>query len=73
MVSNNNPLIKRSEDKLRLRCQAKIEEVDTAKTWVLADQERLKEMAVEMRAGNDHLFKENKIDIEDRHERLKTA
>ena len=37
LVSNNNPLIKRSDDKLRLRVQSMIEDIDTKKIWALAD------------------------------------
>ena len=40
LLSNNNPMTKRSDDKLRLKCQAKFEEIDQAKEWVLADQEK---------------------------------
>lgn len=71
LVANNNPIAKRNEDRLRLRCQGKIDEVETAKKWVLADQEKLVEIAVEMKEGCDRLYNMNKTDITQNHEKLK--
>ena len=73
LVANNNPLAKRNEDRLRIRCQSKMDEVENAKKWVLADRERLVEIAAEMKEGNDKLYNTNKSDITKNHERLKVG
>lgn len=73
LVANNNPLAKRNEDRLRIRCQGKMDEVENAKKWVLSDRERLVEIAAEMKEGNDKLYDTNKSDITQNHERLKAG
>ena len=50
-----------------------IDDIDTKKVWALSDQERLKEFAEEIKVGNEKLYKENKSEIEGRHEDLKAA
>ena len=72
-MSNNNPLQKRQDDRLRLRCQGKFDELAQAQQWVQADQERAQEFAEEMRVGNDEIYKRNKQEVEERHEKLKVA
>jgi len=72
-VANNNPLQKRQDDRLRLRCQGKFDELSQAQQWVQADQERAQEYAEEIRVGNDEIYKENKAQVEERHEKLKVA
>lgn len=73
LVANNNPLAKRNEDRLRIRCQAKMDEVDNTKKWILSDRERLVEIAAEMKEGNEKLFNSNKSDILQNHDRLKAG
>ena len=38
-----------------------------------ADQERAQEVAEEIRVGNDEIYKQNKTQVEERHDKLKVA
>jgi len=40
---------------------------------VQADQERAQEVAEEIRVGNDEIYKQNKTQVEERHDKLKVA
>ena len=56
-----------------MRCQGKFDELAQAQQWVQADQERAQEFAEEIRLGNDEIYKRNKQEVEEKHEKLKVA